>query len=85
MAHELGPGRKLARHRGDFLEGRTGLRRARQEGLSGGVHEQRAEAHAARQALGRARVSSQMAGRSFTRLAKRAWSKARAPARPASL
>jgi hypothetical protein len=25
MAHELEPGRKLARHRGSFLEGPTGL------------------------------------------------------------
>jgi hypothetical protein len=39
MAHELEPGRKLARHRGGFLEGPAGLDRARQEGLSGVVHD----------------------------------------------
>jgi hypothetical protein len=27
MSWQLGPGRKLPRHRGDFFEGRTGLRR----------------------------------------------------------
>ncbi len=80
MARELGPARKLARHRGDFLEGRTGLRRARQQGLSGVVHEQRDEAHAARQAHGRARPDLQAEGRAFTRLARRARSKARARA-----
>lgn len=32
MAHELEPGRKLARHRGSFFEGPTGSTRARQEG-----------------------------------------------------
>jgi hypothetical protein len=70
MARDLEPGRKLARHRGSFLEGPTGSTRARQQGLSGGVHEELDEQHAARQAHGRA----------FTRLAGRARSKARARA-----
>jgi hypothetical protein len=57
MAHDLEPGWKLARHRGGFLEGPTGSSRARQEGLSGVVHGQLDEEHAARQAHGRARLS----------------------------
>lgn len=80
MAHALEPGRKLARHRGSFLEGPTGSTRARQQGLSGGMHEHHDEEHAARQAHGRARLSSQKEGRAFTRLARRARSKARARA-----
>jgi hypothetical protein len=32
MAHELEPGRKLARHRGSFLESPAGSSPARQEG-----------------------------------------------------
>ena len=57
MAHELEPGRKLARHRGSLFEGPTGSTRARQKGLSGGVHDEHDEEHAARQAHGRARLS----------------------------
>ena len=80
MAHELEPGWELARHRGSFLEGQTGSSRARQQGPSCGVHDARDEEHAARQADGRARLISQKEGRAFTRLARRAWSKARARA-----
>jgi len=69
MARELEPGRSPARHRGSFLAGPTGLGRARQQGLSGGVHGERDEEHAARQAHGRARLSSHKVGRAFTRLA----------------
>ncbi len=52
MARELGPGWKLARHRGGLLEGEAGSTRARQEGLSGGVRDELDEEHAARQAHG---------------------------------
>ena len=84
MAHELQPGRKLARHRGSFLEGPTGLSRARQQGLSDGVHDQLDEEHAARQAHGRARLSFHKEGRAFTRLASPGRAARRAPARPSS-
>jgi len=71
MAHELEPGWKLARHRGGFLKGPTGLGpRARQKGLSGGVHDHHDQEHAARQAHGRARLSFEKEGRAFTRLAR---------------
>lgn len=80
MAHELGPGRKLAHHRGSFLEGPAGSTRARQEGLSGGMHDELDVQHAARQAHGRARLSFSAVGRAFTHLARRGRSKARARA-----
>jgi hypothetical protein len=82
MAHELEPGRKLARHRGGFLEGEAGLVPRATEGLSGGGHDEHDEGHAARQAHGRARLSLQAVGHAFTRLALlTARSKARARAR----
>lgn len=47
-ARELMPGWKLARHRASVLQGLTGSTRARQKGLSGGVHDRLDEQHAAR-------------------------------------
>jgi hypothetical protein len=82
MARELEPGRKLARHRGSFLEGPTGSPRARQQGLSGGVHGQLDQEYAARQAHGRARLSFDKEGRAFTRLARSRPAARRAPTRP---
>jgi len=57
IARELERGRKLARDRGGFLEGPTGLTRAHQEGLSCSVQDGHDGEHAARQAHGRARLS----------------------------
>jgi hypothetical protein len=75
-----GPGGSSRAIAAAFLEGPTGSTRARQKGLSGGLRGERPEEHAARQAHGRARLGSQKEGRAFTRLARRAWSKARARA-----
>ena len=54
------------------LKGPTGLRRARQEGLAGGLQGEHDEEHAARQAHDRARLSFHKEGRAFTRLASHA-------------
>jgi hypothetical protein len=67
MAHELEPARKLARHRGSFLEGPTGSTRARRP-----CNREYDDEHAARQAHGRARLSFHKEGRAFTRLARHA-------------
>ena len=50
MAHELRPGRKLARHRGALLKARTARSRAPLDGLARTVHEHHDQAHAPVQA-----------------------------------
>jgi hypothetical protein len=76
MAYELGPRTEAAAS----LKARPAWTRARQGGLAGVVRVEHDQEYAARQAHGRARLSSHEEGRALTRLAKRARSRARARA-----